>query len=131
MAVVTDTGSPLAHASLAAREYGIPAVVGIGSATARLQNGQIVTVDGTLGFGGGAAPMTASIDPRPRLSPEQWSSLQEALAISSALAAADHLGVLARLDAGPADSITLARDCAISERGSPSPTGRTPEPGID
>ena len=62
--------------------------------------------------------MTASIDPQPRLSPEQWSSLQEALAISSALAAADHLGVLARLDAGPADSITLARDCAISERGS-------------
>ncbi len=49
-AVVTDTGSPLAHASLAAREYGIPAVVGTGNATARLQDGQIVTVDGNTGL---------------------------------------------------------------------------------
>ena len=49
-AVVTDTGSPLAHASLAAREYGIPAVVGTGNATARLQDGQVVLVDGTAGL---------------------------------------------------------------------------------
>jgi pyruvate,water dikinase len=49
-AVVTDAGSPLAHASLAAREYGIPAVVGTGNATARLQDGRIVTVDGTSGL---------------------------------------------------------------------------------
>jgi SAM-dependent methyltransferase len=61
--------------------------------------------------------MTASTGRKPRLTPEQWSFLQEAIATSSALSAADHLGVLARLDAGPADSITLARDCAISERG--------------
>ena len=61
--------------------------------------------------------MTASTGRKPRLTPEQWSFLQEALAISSALSAADHLGLLARLDAGPADSTTLARDCAISERG--------------
>ena len=39
-AVVTDTCSPLAHASLAAREYGIPAVVGTGNATARLRDGR-------------------------------------------------------------------------------------------
>ncbi len=49
-AVVTDTGSPLAHASLAAREYGIPAVVGTGNATAYLQDGQVVLVDGTTGL---------------------------------------------------------------------------------
>jgi rifampicin phosphotransferase len=49
-AVVTDTGSPLAHASLAAREYGIPAVVGTGNATARLRDGQQVLVDGTTGL---------------------------------------------------------------------------------
>ena len=48
-AVVTDTGSPLAHASLAAREYGIPAVVGTGNATARLKDGQVVLVDGNTG----------------------------------------------------------------------------------
>jgi SAM-dependent methyltransferase len=61
--------------------------------------------------------MMASAGPQKRLTPEQWSFLQEALAISAALSAADHLGVLARLADGPADSITLAHDCAISERG--------------
>ena len=49
-AVVTDTGSPLAHASLAAREYGIPAVAGTSNATARLRDGQVVMVDGTTGW---------------------------------------------------------------------------------
>ena len=49
-AIVTDTGSPLAHASLAAREYGIPAVVGTGNATARLRDGQVVLVDGNTGW---------------------------------------------------------------------------------
>lgn len=48
-AVVTDVGSPAAHASIIAREYGIPAIVGCGDATARLQTGQRVTVDGTNG----------------------------------------------------------------------------------
>ena len=49
-AVVTDTGSPLAHASLAAREYGIPAVVGTGNATTYLRDGQMVLVDGNTGL---------------------------------------------------------------------------------
>ena len=48
-AVVTDGGTLAAHASLVAREYGIPAVVGTGDATHRLRNGQIVTVDGSRG----------------------------------------------------------------------------------
>ena len=48
-AVVTDGGTLAAHASLVAREYGIPAVVGTGDATQRLRPGQIVTVDGTAG----------------------------------------------------------------------------------
>jgi rifampicin phosphotransferase len=48
-AVVTDVGSPAAHASIVAREYGIPAVVGCGDATARLRTGMRVTVDGTTG----------------------------------------------------------------------------------
>src|SRR5438132_532802 len=61
--------------------------------------------------------MMASAGPQKRLTTEQYMVLQEALVISSARSAADHLGVLARLDAGPADSITIARDCAISERG--------------
>lgn len=48
-AVITDGGSVAAHASLVAREYGIPAVVGAGDATAQLQDGQLVTVDGSAG----------------------------------------------------------------------------------
>ena len=48
-AVVTDVGSPASHASIIAREYGIPAVVGCGDATARLRSGMHVTVDGSTG----------------------------------------------------------------------------------
>jgi len=49
VAVVTDGGTLAAHASLVAREYGIPAVVATGDATARLADGQVVTVDGGAG----------------------------------------------------------------------------------
>ncbi len=48
-AVVTDVGSAAAHASIIAREYGIPAVVGCGDATSRLRTGMRVTVDGMSG----------------------------------------------------------------------------------
>lgn len=48
-AVVTDGGSLAAHASLVAREFGIPAVVATGDATRRLRDGQLVTVDGGAG----------------------------------------------------------------------------------
>jgi rifampicin phosphotransferase len=49
VAVVTDVGSAAAHASIIAREYGIPAVVGCGDATARLHTGMRVAVDGSTG----------------------------------------------------------------------------------
>lgn len=49
VAVVTDVGSAASHASIIAREYGIPAVVGCGDATARLRTGMRVTVDGATG----------------------------------------------------------------------------------
>jgi rifampicin phosphotransferase len=48
-AVVTDAGTLAAHASLVAREYGIPAVVATTDATTRLRDGQVVTVDGSSG----------------------------------------------------------------------------------
>jgi phosphohistidine swiveling domain-containing protein len=47
--VVTDVGNAAAHASIIAREYGIPAVVGCGDATSRLRTGMRVTVDGDTG----------------------------------------------------------------------------------
>lgn len=49
-AVVTDVGSVIAHASLVAREYGIPAVVGTINATTVIQDGEVVTVDGRGGY---------------------------------------------------------------------------------
>jgi phosphohistidine swiveling domain-containing protein len=48
-AVVTDIGGPLSHGSIVAREYGIPAVLGTGVATRRIQSGQTITVDGSAG----------------------------------------------------------------------------------
>ena len=48
-AVVTDIGGVLSHASIVAREYGIPAVIGTGVASRRIADGQIVTVDGNVG----------------------------------------------------------------------------------
>jgi pyruvate,water dikinase len=48
-AIVTDGGTLAAHASLIAREFGIPAVVGTGDATHRLRTGQRVIVDGGAG----------------------------------------------------------------------------------
>ena len=48
-AIVTDVGGPLSHGSIVAREYGIPAVLGTGVATRRIQNGQTITVDGSAG----------------------------------------------------------------------------------
>jgi pyruvate,water dikinase len=47
--VVTDVGSLASHASIIAREYGIPAIVGCGDATARLRDGMRVTIDGATG----------------------------------------------------------------------------------
>jgi pyruvate,water dikinase len=48
-AVVTDIGAPLSHAAIVARELGIPAVVGCGTATLRLETGTRVVVDGSKG----------------------------------------------------------------------------------
>ena len=48
-AIVTDVGGPLSHGSIVAREYGIPAVLGTGSATRRIRSGQTIIVDGSAG----------------------------------------------------------------------------------
>jgi pyruvate,water dikinase len=47
--LVTDIGGILAHGSIVAREYGIPAVMGTGNATQRIVDGQEITVDGSAG----------------------------------------------------------------------------------
>lgn len=49
-AVVADGGGALSHAAIAAREHGIPAVLGTGDGTKTLTDGQRVRVDGTRGL---------------------------------------------------------------------------------
>jgi phosphohistidine swiveling domain-containing protein len=47
--LVTEVGGLMTHGSVVAREYGIPAVVGVHQATSRLKSGQRIRVDGTNG----------------------------------------------------------------------------------
>jgi pyruvate,water dikinase len=48
-AAVTDIGGIMSHAAIVAREYGMPAVVGTGNATARIKTGDRIRVDGGEG----------------------------------------------------------------------------------
>jgi pyruvate,water dikinase len=48
-AIVTDTGGILSHCAVVAREYRIPAVVGTGTATSTISDGQTLEVDGDTG----------------------------------------------------------------------------------
>jgi pyruvate,water dikinase len=72
-AIVTDSGGMTCHAAIVARELGIPAVVGTGTATRTLRDGEAVTVDGTRGTvaaGEAAAPPPPpSSQPAPAAAP--------------------------------------------------------------
>lgn len=48
-ATVTDIGGMMSHAAIVCREYGLPAVTGVGSATTAIRTGQRVRVDGNNG----------------------------------------------------------------------------------
>jgi phosphoenolpyruvate synthase/pyruvate phosphate dikinase len=47
-AIVADHGSMLANAAIIAREYAIPTVVGVETATEAIHDGDIIRADGTL-----------------------------------------------------------------------------------
>ena len=47
--LVMEVGGLMTHGSVVAREYGIPAVVGVHEATTRLKTGQRIRVDGSAG----------------------------------------------------------------------------------
>jgi phosphoenolpyruvate synthase/pyruvate phosphate dikinase len=47
--LVMEVGGLMTHGSVVAREYGIPAVVGVAQATTRLHTGERVRVDGSAG----------------------------------------------------------------------------------
>jgi pyruvate,water dikinase len=107
-AVVTDSGGATCHAAIAARELGVPAVVGTRIATARLGNGHLVTVDGDTGevLGGDhtrstlAATTIAPVSV-PAVAPE---AIGTRLYVN--LAMPDHAEQVA---AGPVDGVGLLR----------------------
>ncbi|MFC7441291.1 phosphoenolpyruvate synthase [Laceyella putida] len=49
-ALVMEVGGLMTHGAVVAREYGIPAVVGVDEATKKIKDGQYIRVDGTLGY---------------------------------------------------------------------------------
>lgn len=62
-ALVSETGGITSHGTTVAREYGIPAVVGVGNATTAIRSGQIISVDGFSG--------TVTLQPEPTMQPQQ------------------------------------------------------------
>ena len=60
--LVTEVGGPMTHGAVIAREYGLPAVVGVKGATQLIGDGQWIRVHGTGGYvellpgPGGASP---------------------------------------------------------------------------
>jgi pyruvate,water dikinase len=48
--LVTEVGGVMTHGAVIAREYGLPAVVGVESATRLIQDGQQIRLDGTDGY---------------------------------------------------------------------------------
>jgi phosphohistidine swiveling domain-containing protein len=47
--LVMEMGGPMSHGAIVAREYGIPAVVGVPDATEHIKTGRRITVDGSAG----------------------------------------------------------------------------------
>jgi rifampicin phosphotransferase len=47
--LVLEVGGQLSHGAIVAREYGLPAVLNVRDAMSRIRDGQVITVDGTLG----------------------------------------------------------------------------------
>ena len=47
--LVMEMGGAISHGAVVAREYGIPAVVGVAGAIERISTGQQITVDGAAG----------------------------------------------------------------------------------
>ena len=48
--LATEVGGLMTHGAVIAREYGLPAVVGVEHATRRIRDGQRIRVHGTEGY---------------------------------------------------------------------------------
>lgn len=104
-AIITDQGGRTCHAAIVARELGVPAVVGTGSATERLSDGQLVTVSCAEGESGrvyeGSAEIKVdrlALDSLPRPTTKVMVNMaQPDLAFRTAMLPADGVG-LARME---------------------------------
>ena len=47
--IIAEQGGITSHASIVAREFGIPCIVGVPNATKELKHGQIISIDGEKG----------------------------------------------------------------------------------
>jgi pyruvate,water dikinase len=59
-ALVTESGGMLSHGAIMAREYGIPAVLGVRGATSLIASGEAITVNGAEGH---VSPVRAALRP--------------------------------------------------------------------
>lgn len=109
-ALITDSGGVTSHAAIVSREFRIPSVVGTRSATQRLRDGELVTVDGSKGrVTAGEEKVEAREVSAPPLAPAAQVAREiEALAtrVYVNLAIADHAEEVAAL---PVDGVGLLR----------------------
>ena len=69
--LVMEMGGSNSHGAVVAREYGIPAVVGVPEATHKIETGQLITVDGAAGLVAFPASHSRFDSPRPVLSSDR------------------------------------------------------------
>jgi len=61
-AIVTDTGGRTAHAAIVSREFGLPCIVGTGTATSAIRTGDPVTVCCADGEDGSVYPLQGRVE---------------------------------------------------------------------
>lgn len=105
-ALVTDNGGMTCHASIVARELGVPCIVGTRCATTELADGTMVTVDGTKGEVRAGAEMVAAIAVTEQESSHAATSVPTGTKIYVNMAMAEHAETVAALDV---DGVGLLR----------------------
>lgn len=63
--LVTEVGGLMTHGAVIAREYGLPALVGVDQATRLIRDGRRIRVNGTDGYVERVRPGRAAAPPRP------------------------------------------------------------------
>jgi phosphoenolpyruvate-protein phosphotransferase (PTS system enzyme I) len=99
-AIATDVGTRTSHVAILARSLGIPAVVGLRDATARLKGGELVILDGAAGSLNVNPTMheLALYKERQRLDAERSAELAELTAVESISADGVRVTLLANVD---------------------------------